>query len=446
MDYTSPDFKRWLDKLQQESWQLELLISGFAIFGLFTAIDFIEIKYFTSQRENLQTISNLWIAANVSAYIFLFNLIVHVLLRGMWIGAIGLRYVSGDIDYNNLNYTPKFTDYLKRKVGSFDKYISQLENYCSILFSMTFLLVFYFLGVITITILVGLIINLLRSAEFIPFPIFNFLRWSILLVFGLSSIIVFIDFIGLGILKKKNWTSKLYFPIYWVFSKLTLSFLYRPITYNFLDNKLGRKVSFLMLPVYILILIVSTFDYVNSNYLTKIEGSSVSFGDNINYENEIIDETLFMGFAAIPSKVIEVSYLKIFMPFSSAKEDFVFEINESLKPEKDIRGFETNAINFKTDSTVQDFESRKKQIPDYLKAINKLYTLKIDSQIYTSEFIIAKNVKESVGFETYLDIEDLPKGKHLLTIIGPYRTKENRKDSIQYDKTLVEIPFWYYPQ
>ena len=24
----------WLDKLQQESWQLKLLISGFAIFGL----------------------------------------------------------------------------------------------------------------------------------------------------------------------------------------------------------------------------------------------------------------------------------------------------------------------------------------------------------------------------------------------------------------------------
>ena len=36
-DYKTPAFKKLLQKLQEESWQLELLISGFAIFGLFTA-------------------------------------------------------------------------------------------------------------------------------------------------------------------------------------------------------------------------------------------------------------------------------------------------------------------------------------------------------------------------------------------------------------------------
>ena len=38
-DYNKPEFKKLLQKLQEESWQLELLISGFAIFGLFTAIE-----------------------------------------------------------------------------------------------------------------------------------------------------------------------------------------------------------------------------------------------------------------------------------------------------------------------------------------------------------------------------------------------------------------------
>jgi hypothetical protein len=38
-DYTKASFKKLLEKLQEESWQLELLISGFAIFGLFSAID-----------------------------------------------------------------------------------------------------------------------------------------------------------------------------------------------------------------------------------------------------------------------------------------------------------------------------------------------------------------------------------------------------------------------
>ena len=38
-DYNSPTFKKLLDSLQQQSWELELIISGFAIFGLFTAYE-----------------------------------------------------------------------------------------------------------------------------------------------------------------------------------------------------------------------------------------------------------------------------------------------------------------------------------------------------------------------------------------------------------------------
>ncbi len=42
-NYEHASFKKLLEKLQEESWQLELLISGFAIFGLFTAFEPIKI-------------------------------------------------------------------------------------------------------------------------------------------------------------------------------------------------------------------------------------------------------------------------------------------------------------------------------------------------------------------------------------------------------------------
>mgnify|MGYP000421613052 CR=1 FL=1 len=41
---TNNKFKELLDKLQQESWQLELLISGFAIFGLIAALTPLKIS------------------------------------------------------------------------------------------------------------------------------------------------------------------------------------------------------------------------------------------------------------------------------------------------------------------------------------------------------------------------------------------------------------------
>ena len=73
-----------------------------------------------------------------SSFIFLFILLIHVILRGLWIGSPGLRYVSGEIDCENLGYFEKFTHFLKEKSGSFNRYISQLENICSTLFALAF--------------------------------------------------------------------------------------------------------------------------------------------------------------------------------------------------------------------------------------------------------------------------------------------------------------------
>ena len=97
-DYNKPAFKKLLQKLQEESWQLELLISGFAIFGLFSAYE--PLKFAIIEATNDGIIHKAIIAkiAFTSCTILLFNLLLHVLLRGLWIGALGLRYVSGDIE------------------------------------------------------------------------------------------------------------------------------------------------------------------------------------------------------------------------------------------------------------------------------------------------------------------------------------------------------------
>ncbi len=58
-DYQSADFKKLLDKLQQESWQLELIISGFAIYGLFLGFEPLEV-------EALKTVKNDEIYCNYS--------------------------------------------------------------------------------------------------------------------------------------------------------------------------------------------------------------------------------------------------------------------------------------------------------------------------------------------------------------------------------------------
>ncbi|WP_418639122.1 hypothetical protein [Winogradskyella sp.] len=207
-DYNKPTFKKLLDKLQEESWQLELLISGFAIFGLFSAYPNLEIAYQHAQNENNIFFSIVMIVALSACSILIFNLLLHVLLRGLWIGALGLRYVSGDIEYDTLNYSKRFNNYLKRKVGSFDRYIGRLENYCSVIFAISFLLIFYMLAIALTFGAIAFVITVFLNNH--TFSDISTYFGIILLVFlTVGMLLTFIDFITLGFLKKKKWISKL---------------------------------------------------------------------------------------------------------------------------------------------------------------------------------------------------------------------------------------------
>ena len=434
-DYTKPEFKKLLQKLQEESWQLELLISGFAIFGLITIFPF--IRESASEAENSQQIYKfvISIVALISCSILIFNLLLHVLLRGLWIGALGLRYVSGDIDYDSLKYSQKFTKYLKKRVGSFDKYIGTLENYCSVIFAISFLLIFYVLA-ITFTILaITLIATQLLDNDDLP----NWLSKGVgitlmvFLVFGM--IFTLIDFITLGFLKKKKWTSKIYFPIYWVFSFITLSFLYRPLVYNFLDNKFGKRLSFALVPFYILITLGTSLNYNVSNYFGTDMTSNDFVANNNNYEDLINEKNGFIDNVAIQSKVISDNYVKIFVLFSENIEDRIFNFNPLLKPEEDSRGLRTG-INFSDNIKISERDSLRKV---YLKTFNDIYSVKIDTIKYKADFILAHSKNDKLGFETYISTKTLDEGKHLL--------KVNRKRIRKGDTTnwkVSEIPFWYY--
>lgn len=436
-DYKNPAFKKLLQKLQEESWQLELIISGFAIFGLILAYPPLQTLANEAQNNRQIQAAVVLTVGGISCAILIFNLLLHVILRGLWIGALGLRYVSGDIDYEVLNYSPKFTNYLKRKVGSFDRYIASLENYCSVIFAISFLLIFYVLA-FTITVLtITLISVFLLDNDDIPTWISKGIGIPLIIFIVFGMLLTFFDFVTQGLLKKKQWISKIYFPIYWVFSFLTLSFLYRPLVYNFLDNKFGKRISYILIPAYFIILIFTSFTYKFSNYINANISSNDIMANSRNYEDLLIKNDAFVDGVAIQSKVITDSYLKIFMPFKGHIEDRIFVFNPKLKPEDDIRGLSSD-MQFSTGMTSVSKQDSLRH--EYIKTFNSIYTVKIDSTEYTSDFIFTRWKESELGFETYLGIKDLTEGKHVVYINRAYI--ENDSTST---RTRFKIPFWYYP-
>lgn len=440
-DYNNRKFKELLDKLQQESWQLELIISGFAIFGLVSAYNPIKIAIVQTRNNDQLYYTVLLTIAFIACSILIFNLLIHVVLRGLWIGSLGLRYISGDIDFETLNYHPRFTKYLKKRIVSFDKYVATLENYCSVLFAISFLLIFYVLSFFLIIGSLLVCINLIIQNESFPETLRTFIGISLILFILLGAFLTFIDFITQGFLKKKKWLSKFYFPFYWVFSFITLSFLYRPLVYNFLDNKFGKRLSFILVPVYIGIFAFTTITYKNSNYFEYIQQSATVHLAQSKYESELLNERDFIKNASIQSKVITDPYIKFFKIFSEKVENKVYQYNPSLKPKEDKRGFRSSMKLTFTRTRKLSSKAKDSLAKKYLNTFNIMHSVYIDNVKYNTQFLTGANKQKQLGFETYISTKNLSEGKHMLQL---KRLKIKKQDTVEV--TDVTIPFWYFKQ
>lgn len=430
--------KKLFDKLQEESWQLELLVSGFTIFGLFYALGPVGDALDKANYEG-DILLNLYAIVYAAIFILILNLIIHVVLRSLWIGALGLRYISGDIDIEKLNYSNRFTKYLKNKVGSFDDYIEKLEKLCSVIFAISFLLIFYVAAVFILQYLSNFIVYIFRNNDLI---LIDILYVAIQIFIALGAVLTFIDYLTQGLLKKNKWLAMLYFPFYWIFSYLTLSFLYRPLYYNLIDNKFGRRISFMLLPIYFSVLLINNSYKEQSGFVRKYTVVSNSIRANSsNYEDLVIKNDLFISTLTIQSKVITDPYIKIRMPLTRSLENKLMVFNESLRSCEDTHPykFEGDIFGLSIKSTFQgDTDSLH---VEFLNTFNNIYDIKIDTVLYKTDFVITnegigKNLK--INFETYIGIENLEQGKHIIVL---YRPKHPKTDSIQI---IREIPFWYY--
>lgn len=438
-DYKSSKFKELLEKLQQESWQLELIISGFAIFGLASIFPELKSSLNIINEGDSKFYTPIVFLGLSACSILLFNLIIHVILRGLWIGALGLRYVSGDIDFDQLNYSKKFTKHLKKKIVSFDRYVATLENYCSILFAVSFLLIFYVVSITAVIFSLFLVATFIISNESINPTLRQAIGIPLALFIIFGSVLVMIDFFTQGFLKRKKWLSKIYFPFYWLFSFIGLTFLYRPLVYNFLDNKFTKRLSFLLVPAYILILVLISFKYKSSNYIDNIEYSSSIYLDDREYEDQLVKKDELVKRASIQSKVITDPYIKLFRVFNENIEGRVYRYNPKLKPKEDKRGFKTDIIIFSNDNNISH-RKRDSLSREYIKTFNKAHKVFIDTVEYKSDFLLSKNPKKQIGFETFIPTKKLTEGRHLLQV---KRFFKNRKGETGYTND-VTIPFWYY--
>lgn len=460
--------RRWVSNLQLESWQLELLITGFSIFLLATSLD--EYDAFKSAIEHnklapssesgnpLVSISVLVLLDTIpwALRFFLINLLIHLLLRGFWIGIVGLSSVSSEIHYDKLKLRGKFRKMLPQRVKSLDQLIVYLDKMSSVIFAYTYLLVFSIISVMLVFVLIialsGTIFSLFAmAAQGTIYVILGTLLAFLIILIIVCAILFFLDTLTFSALKRSKWFNPVFYPIYRFFSVLTLSFLYRSIYYHLITNYKRKHIIMVTLGLLAVFYMSRLFaDWDNHSHYPDSYGTSEFVMENRFYDDDRGDQHIKL--VSIPSKYVENDYLELFIRYRPNQN----AVMTFMCPDtQDMNGSETFLDGFnKGDSTksIGDLLAPDLDYADALKeAVNcltQMFEVSIDGVVQTDlDFAFRMHPsKREKGFFTVIDVSGLDRKKHVLEVNilrfdGAAFLEKITEEKLKM-RLLARFPFW----
>jgi len=313
---------------------------------------------------------------------------------------------------------------------SFDLYIQQLEKLCSAVFGFTFLIIFILISgglyVVGIFILAMTMEGISRTFG----DLWVLVVVPFLLLYLLGGFIYFLDFITLGWIKRKKGIAGVYYPIYRFFSVITLSFIYRPIYYNLLDNKFGRNIVLFLIPYLIAFTLIASLTVKTQAYLPgnrQLQSISNNF-----YDDTLDDRSTYT--ASISSKFVKNGFAQLFLPYVARNDDQVIEaICPDLKPAK------TGFFFFGNNDPLRNNMDADLALKCHSQRFN-IYVN--DSLLSNLKYRFHEHpIRKNIGLLTVLNLGYLGRGEHEIKVDVKTLENSNGKDTLFFNESVV-IPFW----
>jgi len=447
---TGDQISQWLKKLERESWQLELLVSAFTIFlliqatGVFSAfLDGLPYQY--ALNGSIITFIYLFLGlGGLSIKALILFLIIHLLLRGFWIGAIGLRSVQTHIDFSVLNYSSFFTEKLKKKLVSLDQLVIILDEICSVIFSFSFL-------VISILFSFGLYLLFFGGTAFIIAGLAQFTSgWmltimsilSIVAIAGIliTGIIYLIDYFTLGFLKKYNTLSKIYYPIYRFYGIITISSISRSIYYYMISKFSKRRIRTIYVFLMVIILSYWLVEYDQYQYYPDTEHELV-FKTNFYEDMRAPDD--YIKKVSIQSKIINEAYLQLFIRYHPDQNpdikmncpDFEPAKRNGINPSVSIT-FEGGNLSF------DDNVYLKEDVGKLMECLSSIYEVYINQSLHENPkyYFFEHPAHKQQGIMTMIPTKSFLDGENILEV---RKLSFDAKDSTSTKTDYAYIPFWF---
>lgn len=429
--------KNWLDGLEQDSWNLELIVSGVTIFLLLGGLPYLQqglikleiLRMGDSQIPQLM--SMLYEFFGFSYFVLLTMFLLHLVLRGFWIASIGLRSVSGNFDLPSLGYHARYENWLRKRLGSFDDYVIKLERLSSVTFALAFLLFFAIISIgLFFVVMVGGILSIgyllgLAGIEENDGPFaLVMVVFSLSMLFG--GLTYAIDFLTKGWLKKWRVFGTIYWPFYRFFGFITLAQLYRPLYYNVIDNALSRRLIGWYSLLTFLALIASGVT-IRSELFFPHDASS----DYMIHRGEYLDgtdpEDITYDRPGLSSMYATDDYLEVFAPYNDEYGDLIRHRYPNLSPRHDylfqFKNVSVNEDDINVDSLYQAFQESTR--------------LRVGDSLYPNDSwkFYRHPQRNQYGLVYQLPTYDLPRGEHRL--ITEQERYSSRRDSTYWDTTAI---------
>lgn len=392
----------WILKLQERTWEIEILVSGGAIFSLFQASDFI-LSLFNYIRMTMAlpgqgtVLYIVLIGVNLLTFGFGFQL----LLRAFWISMVFINYVYPQgVNSKKITWKKPFTVDLDDGSDLYEP-IMRTDRLSSTVM---------YLSIISSFVLAGLII--LMCVFFFVIQLFPAnLRGFLSEIYAFFFIAYLLDFLSFGFIRKIKGISYFFYPFFLAFDFLSLRTIYRPSLMVFSTN-VKKRYAVLIITVFVGFSILSTLFSVQKTFHLP------NFFDRRAYRNQLADNVGLGNFyedektsieprISIPSKIIQGSFMEVKVTFWADDDQYMELID---KP------------------------AGKRFFSDILQ-------VSIDDSVYRNLRWFPFKKESVIGVKTMVPVGDLPIGEHLLVVQNTPEivAKELRSGLMVH---VAKIPFW----
>jgi hypothetical protein len=413
MDNVTEDKKhtipKWLKELQENSWELELLISGGAIFTLFQVSD-----VWINWLENMNIISFLpgrpffLLLGTLGLETLKLGFILHLILRAFWLSMVCINYVfPSGINKEKIKWKKPFRINIEEK-EDLQSPIIFVDRLCGIVMYLSIISTFLLSGIIFtifITISAPMILGF-NTGIFGVVLLFAFVAYLFDLVFG-------------GILRKIPYLSHLTFPFFTLYDYLTFRKIYQKSALLFYTNISKWKFAMSALVFFTIAL---TFSYLNTYKIMHWP----NIFDQREYRYQMTDNEIELIYSHykdeipegkfptihIQSKIIKENYLELFIQYRIMFDELV-----ELLPEKSEEKFLTDIFEISiNDSVYSNIE--------WFRTFNKTTT--------------------NTGITAIIPIEDLKDGKHIIKLSCSDKIKAKSSEILFFELKCrnIYIPFW----